>query len=93
MAVGRNVTLTFDFGIDLTLDWTILFLKAIYIYGLVPPGRGRFIIPPPQPFESSEVSSKKRRKGNPVPGGIMLFLGDINTGTWPSRLEESQMRQ
>jgi hypothetical protein len=22
-----------------------------------------------------------------------LFLGDINMGTWPSRLEESQMRQ
>jgi hypothetical protein len=22
-----------------------------------------------------------------------LFLGDINTGTWPSRLGESQMRQ
>jgi hypothetical protein len=24
---------------------------------------------------------------------ITLFLGDINTGTWLSRLEESQMRQ
>jgi hypothetical protein len=24
---------------------------------------------------------------------ITLFLGDINMGTWPSRLEESQMRQ
>jgi hypothetical protein len=22
-----------------------------------------------------------------------LFLGDINTGTWPSKLGESQMRQ
>jgi hypothetical protein len=22
-----------------------------------------------------------------------LFLGDINTGTWPSRLGESRMRQ
>jgi hypothetical protein len=22
-----------------------------------------------------------------------LFLGDINTGTWPSRLGESQMRR
>jgi hypothetical protein len=22
-----------------------------------------------------------------------LFLGDINSGTWPSRLKESQMRQ
>jgi hypothetical protein len=30
LAVGRNVTFTFDFDIDLTLDWTILFLKAIY---------------------------------------------------------------
>jgi hypothetical protein len=29
---------------------------------------------------------------NPVPGGYnwaTLFLGDINTGTWPSRLGES----
>jgi hypothetical protein len=24
---------------------------------------------------------------------VTLFLGDINTGTWPSRLGESQMRQ
>jgi hypothetical protein len=30
LAVGRNVTMTFDFDIDLILDWTILFLKAIY---------------------------------------------------------------
>jgi hypothetical protein len=32
---------------------------------------------------------------NPVPGGItgpVCSWGDINTGTWPSRLEESQMR-
>jgi hypothetical protein len=44
----------------------------------------------------SPVSRKKRRKGNLVPGRYTLatlFLADINTGTWPSRLGESQMRQ
>jgi hypothetical protein len=33
---------------------------------------------------------------NPVPGGYnwaTLFLGNMNMGTWPSRLGESQMRQ
>jgi hypothetical protein len=43
------------------------------------------------------LSHKRRQKGNPVPGGYnwaTLFLGDINTGTWPSRLGGgSQMRQ
>jgi hypothetical protein len=32
----------------------------------------------------------------PIPRGYnwaTLFLGDINTGTWPSRLGESQMRE
>jgi hypothetical protein len=40
----------------------------------------------------SPPSRKRRRIGNPVPGGIWatLFLGDINTGTWPSRFGESQ---
>jgi hypothetical protein len=40
----------------------------------------------------SPASRKRRQKGNPVPGGYnwaTLFLGDINTGTWPSRLGES----
>jgi hypothetical protein len=32
------------------------------------------------------ASHRRRRKGNPVPGGISGILGDINTGTWPSRL-------
>jgi hypothetical protein len=35
-------------------------------------------------------------EANPLPGGYnwtTLFLGDINTGTWPSRLGKSQMRQ
>jgi hypothetical protein len=37
----------------------------------------------------SPASRRRRRKGNPVPGGMTganLSLGDINTGTWPSRL-------
>jgi hypothetical protein len=41
----------------------------------------------------SPASRKSRRKGIPVPGlynWATLFLGDINTGTWPSRLAESQ---
>jgi hypothetical protein len=35
------------------------------------------------------------KKGTQCPGynWASLFLGDINTGTWPSRLGESQMRQ
>jgi hypothetical protein len=40
----------------------------------------------------SPASRRSRRIGNPVPGGInwaTLFLEDINTGTWPSRLRES----
>jgi hypothetical protein len=42
------------------------------------------------------ASRKRRQKGNPVLGGITgppCSWGDINTGTWPSRLGESQMRQ
>jgi hypothetical protein len=42
----------------------------------------------------SPASSKRRRKGNPVPGGITgppCSWGDINTGTWPSRLGESRI--
>jgi hypothetical protein len=36
----------------------------------------------------SPTSCREPRKGNPVPRGITghIFLGDINTGTWPSRL-------
>jgi hypothetical protein len=43
------------------------------------------------PCESQEVT-----KSEPSARGynwVTLFLGDINTGTWPSRLGESQMRQ
>jgi hypothetical protein len=38
---------------------------------------------------------KRDRKGTQCPGVLLgtLFLGDINTGLWPSRLGESQMRQ
>jgi hypothetical protein len=42
------------------------------------------------------ASRKRRHKGNQVPGGITgppCSWGDINTGTWPSRLGESQIRQ
>jgi hypothetical protein len=38
-----------------------------------------------KPTELSWVSNKRQGGG--------LFLGDINMGTWPSRLGESQMRQ
>jgi hypothetical protein len=44
----------------------------------------------------SAASCKRRRKGNPMLGAYnwaTLFQGDINTGTWHSRLGESQMRQ
>jgi hypothetical protein len=43
------------------------------------------------PYESYEAT-----KMEPSARGynwVTLFLGDINTGTWPSRLGESQMRQ
>jgi hypothetical protein len=48
------------------------------------PGWRRVRIPARSP-----ASHKRRRKGNPVPRGYnwaTLFLGDIHTGTWPSRL-------
>jgi hypothetical protein len=44
----------------------------------------------------SSASRKRRKKGNPSARGYIwatLFLGDINTGTRPSRLAESHMRQ
>jgi hypothetical protein len=47
-------------------------------------------------FCRSPADSKRRRKGNPMPGGYnwaTLFLRDMNMGTWLSRLGESQMRQ
>jgi hypothetical protein len=48
-------------------------------------------------FHRSSASRKRRQKRNPVPRGIfnwvILFLRDINTGTWISKLGESQMRQ
>jgi hypothetical protein len=37
----------------------------------------------------SPANRRRRRKGNPVPGGItgpLRFWGNINTGTWSSRL-------
>jgi hypothetical protein len=43
-------------------------------------------------FHRSPSSRRRRRKGNPVPGGynrVTLYLRDIKAGTWPSRLEES----
>jgi hypothetical protein len=41
----------------------------------------------------SSASRRRRRKGNPVPGynWAALFLGDVNTGTWPSRFGKSQV--
>jgi hypothetical protein len=41
------------------------------------------------------ASRKRLQKGTKCPGynWVTLFLGDINTGTWPSRLRESQMRE
>jgi hypothetical protein len=41
-------------------------------------------------------ASRQRRQREPSARGYnwaTLFLGDINTGTWSSRLEESQMRE
>jgi hypothetical protein len=75
LAVGRNVTLTFDFDID-QVGGGLEYLHRSY-------------------------ASCKRRvlkddvKLTQCPGynWATLFLGDINTGTWPSRLGESQMRQ
>jgi hypothetical protein len=47
-----------------------------------------------RPSVSKSTSSRKRRrKRNSVPGGYnwaTMFLGDINTGTWPSRLEQTR---
>jgi hypothetical protein len=45
-------------------------------------------------LDRSPASGKRRRKGNPVPWvyWATLLLGIIITGTWPSRLGESQMR-
>jgi hypothetical protein len=44
----------------------------------------------------SPASSKMRRKGNQVSARAYnwatLFLENMNTGTWPSSLGESQMR-
>jgi hypothetical protein len=40
--------------------------------------------------------SRKERRREPRAqwyNWAKLFLGDINTGTWPSRLGESEMRQ
>jgi hypothetical protein len=42
----------------------------------------------------SPASRRRRRKGNPVPGGInwaTLFRGDIHTGIWPSRFGGSRI--
>jgi hypothetical protein len=42
----------------------------------------------------SPASRRRRRKGNPVPGGITVppcYWGDINTGTWPSRFGDSRI--
>jgi hypothetical protein len=44
----------------------------------------------------SPASRKMRPKKEPSARGYnwaTLFLGDINTGTWPSRLGKSQMRK
>jgi hypothetical protein len=49
----------------------------------------RVRIPPRSP-----ASHRRRRKGNPVPGGITgspCSWGDLNTGTWSSRLGESRI--
>jgi hypothetical protein len=40
------------------------------------------------------ASCRRQQKGNPMPGDITgppCSWGDINTGTWPSRLGESQI--
>jgi hypothetical protein len=43
----------------------------------------------------SPASRKRQQKGTQCRGfnWATLFLGDINTGTWPSKLGESQIRQ
>jgi hypothetical protein len=47
-----------------------------------------------QYLHRSPAIRKRRRKGNTWGyNWATLFLGDINTGTLPSRLGESQMRQ
>jgi hypothetical protein len=45
-------------------------------------------IPSPYPCESYEAT--EREPSARVYNWATLFLGDINTGTWPSRLGESQ---
>jgi hypothetical protein len=63
---------------------TIMFSLKNYI----PPGGGV------EYLHRSPASRRRRRKGNPVSGGYnwaTLFLRNINTGTWPSRLGESRV--
>jgi hypothetical protein len=45
-------------------------------------------------LHGSPASRRRRRKGDPnawVFNWATLFLGDVNTGTWPSRLRESRI--
>jgi hypothetical protein len=56
LTVGRNVTLT--------LDWTIMFLRDIYGDLAFQVGGGL------EYLHRSPASRKRRRRGNPVPGGI-----------------------
>jgi hypothetical protein len=51
----------------------------------------RVRIPPPQSLRF--VRGDKREHSARGYNWATLFLGDINTGTWPSRLRETQMRQ
>jgi hypothetical protein len=82
--------LTFDFDIDLTLDWTILFLKAIYIYRDLSLQVGKGL----QYLHRSPASSKGRvirddvkgtqcprvYLGHPVPGGYKYGNLPIQVG-------------
>jgi hypothetical protein len=84
LTVGCNFTLT--------LDWTILFLRDIYIYIYIYGDLALQVGGGLEYLHRSPVSCKRRHKGNPMPRAT-LFLGDINMGTWPSRSTESQTIQ
>jgi hypothetical protein len=79
--------LTFGRNVTLTLEWTVMFLRDIYTGTW--PTRLEFLHP-------SFSSRQRRRKGNPLLGcktGSPCSWGEINMGTWASRLGESQMGQ
>jgi hypothetical protein len=62
-------------------DWFYRLVSRIIV--IIPCGGGV------EYLHRSPASPRRRRKGNPVPGGITG--GDLNMGTWPSRLGESRI--